>query len=218
MIQSLDTTSLGRFVADQINNLLPDSALKSEILCPFIKKAVERTEHCFSKINNKYFFDGTQVRFNHLNTDQYAMFLYFLSNTIWQEVNDVQLASRVYYLNKVLNGLDVFYEVKLPDIFLFVHCIGTVLGRAEYNDYFVVYQRATVGGNNREYPHLGKGVVMYGNSALIGKCKIGDNCFISYGTIVIEKDIPPDMVAFGRHPDISYKQTKKTVIERFFFD
>lgn len=216
MIQSLDTATLTRFIADQISNLLPDAKVKHDNLFPFVKKAIKRTEHCFSKINNKYFFDGNQVRFNHLNTDQYAMFLYYLSNTIWQEVNDDKLASKAYCLNKALNGLDAFYEVRLPDIFLLVHCVGTVLGRAEYNDYFVAYQRITVGGNNHEYPSLGKGIVMYGGSAVLGKCDIGANCFISYGSLVIDNDIPPNMIVFGRHPETSYKPTKKNVIERYY--
>jgi serine O-acetyltransferase len=218
MLQSLDTVTLNRFVADQISNLLPDSEVKTEIWYPFIKKAMKRTEHCFSKVKNKYFFDGNQVRFNHLNTDQYAMFLYYLSNTIWQEERDENLAGRVYYLNKALHGIDIFYEAKLPDIFLLVHCVGSVLGRAEYQDCFVAYQRVTVGGNNQKYPRLGKGIVMYGNSALIGNSKIGDNCFMSYGTFVLDDDIPSNMVVFGHSPNISYKETRKSVIERFFFE
>ena len=217
MIQSLDTMALTRYVVRQLNNLLPDSEVDAQAMALFVEKAMKRTEYCFSRINDKYFFDGRHVRFNHLNTDQYAMFLYYLSNTIWLEEKDDELASKVYYLNKALNGLDAFYEVNLPDIFLLVHPIGTVLGRGEYKDYFVAYQRVTVGGNiDLEHPVLGKGIAMYGGSALIGNCKIGDNCLISTGTIVMESNIPQDMVVFGKYPDISYKRTKKNVVERYF--
>src|SRR3989338_50857 len=189
MMQSLDTITLTRYVARQLNNLLPDSEIAPQAIAQFVKKAIQRTEYCFSKVNNRYFFDGKNILFNHLNTDQYAVFLYYLSNTIWRKEKDDTLASKVYYLNKALHGLDAFYEVNLPDIFLLVHPIGTALG---------------------------KGVAMYGGSALIGRCKVGDNCLISVGTIVMERDIPPDMVVFGRYPDISYKRTKKSVIERYF--
>ncbi|MFC1509554.1 serine acetyltransferase [Candidatus Omnitrophota bacterium] len=217
MRQSLDVNTLNRYVAKQLNNLLPDSKINSKALIVFVKKAIKRTEYCFSKIKNRYFFDGTHVRFNHLNTDQYAMFLYYLSNTIWRDKKDERLASKVYYLNKALNGLDAFYEVNLPDIFLLVHPIGTALGKGEYKDYFVAYQRVTVGGNtDLEHPILGRGVAMYGGSALIGKCKVGDNCLISVGTIVMESDIHPDMVVFGRYPDLSFKKTKNRVMERYF--
>lgn len=217
MIQSLDTTTLAKYVAQQLNNLLPDFDISGDVLYPFVKKAIERTEYCFSKINIKYFFDGNNVRFNHLNTDQYAMFLYYLSNTIWAEEKDDIMAGKVYYLNKALNGFDAFYEVILPDIFILTHPVGTVLGRGNYSDYFVAYQRVTIGGNTElDYPTLGKGVAMYGGSAVIGKCNIRNGCSISFGTIVMERDIPPNMVVFGNHPDIAYKRASKSPIERYF--
>lgn len=217
MIQSLDTRSLNLFIVKQLNNFFPDSEIKLKIVMPFVEQALKRAEYCFSKVNNKYFFDGRHTYFNHLHTDQYAMFLYFLSNTIWEKSKDGKLAGKVYYLNKALNGLDVFYEVSLPDIFIFAHPVGAVLGRAAYKDYLVVYQRVTVGGNTKlEYPVLGRGIALYTGSALIGKCDVGDNCLISAGTIVMEKNIPSSMVVFGRSPDISYKKTTKSVIERYF--
>ena len=38
----------------------------------------------------------------------------------------------------ILHGIDVFFTVDLPDIFLFCHPLCTVLGRAQYSDYFLV--------------------------------------------------------------------------------
>ncbi len=217
MIQSLDDKRLAEYVSKQLNSLFPDNEIRSSILQSFIKKAIKRIEYCFSKINIKYFFDRKNVLFNHLNTDQYAMFLYYLSNTIWTEEKNGVIASKVYYLNKSLNGLDAFYEVTLPDIFILTHPVGTVLGRGKYSDYFVAYQRVTIGGNIKlQYPVLGKGVAMYGGSAIIGNCNISDNCLISFGTVIMEKDIPPNMVVFGNHPDIKYKTTSRSVIERYF--
>jgi serine O-acetyltransferase len=217
MEQSLNKAELNKYVAKQIENFFPDSKINSKRLMPFINRTIARTEHCFSKIKSKYFFDGNHVRFNHLNTDQYAIFLYFLSNTIWREEKDEDLASRAYYLNKALNGLDVFYQVSLPDIFLLVHPLGTVLGRGEYKDYFVAYQRVTVGGNkNLDYPRLGKGVAMYNGSALIGKCTIGDNTLISANTTIMDKNIPANVVAYNRNAAILCKPAKKSVVERYF--
>jgi serine O-acetyltransferase len=178
---------------------------------------MERLEYCFSKIRSKYFFDDNQIRFNHLNTDQYAIFLYFLSNTIWREERDDDLASRVYYLNKMLNGLDIFYQVALPDIFLLVHPVGTVLGRGAYKDYFVAYQRVTVGGNtDLDYPRMGNGVAMYAGSALIGKCTIGENSLISTNVTVMDQDVPANVVVYGDNAKISFKTAKKSVFDRYF--
>ncbi|MCD4722144.1 MAG: hypothetical protein K8S13_20115 [Desulfobacula sp.] len=216
-VQSLNTESLAQYVTKQINFNFPDRVIPVGELIFFMKTALQRTEYCFSKINIKYFFNGKHVFFNHLNTDQYAVFLYYLSNTIWNEISDEKLASKVYYLNKALHSLDIFYEIKLPDIFLLVHSVGTVLGRGDYQDNLVVYQRVTVGADkNDKYPVLGKGVTMYGGSAVIGDCRIGNNCLVSMGTIVMDKDIPDNMVVFKRNSQILYKTTKKSVIERYF--
>jgi len=217
MIQSLDTNTLTEYISKQLNNLFPDEEIAPDIMSPFVKRALERTEYCFSKVNIKYYFDGKNVLFNHLNTDQYAMFLYYLSNTIWAEEKDEIMAGKVYYLNKTLNDLDAFYEVKLPDIFILTHPVGTVLGRGNYSDYFVAFQRITIGGNTElDYPTLGRGIAMYGGSAVIGKCNIGDGCLISFGTIIMERNVPSNMVVFGKHPDISYKKTRKNVMELYF--
>ena len=78
------------------------------------------------------------------------MFLYFLSQEYKSDENE-ELASRFYLLNKYLFGIDIYYEVNLPKIFMFIHPVGTVLGRAEYNDYLVVYQRCGVGSSGGEY-------------------------------------------------------------------
>src|SRR5205823_183490 len=97
-----------------------------------VDRAVERAEHCFSRINLKYFNDGATTRFDHLHTDQYAVFLYLLANTIFRAGGDTRLAAKVYALNKALHGVDAFYEVELPSVFAFQHPVGTVLGRGRY--------------------------------------------------------------------------------------
>ena len=215
MITSLSIEDLGMYVTKQINNFFPDVNIL--YFGHYVEKAMERTEHCFSRIGGKYFSDGDQTLFNHLNTDQYAMFLYYLSNTIWKLARDPDLAGKVYALNKALHALDVFYEIELPDIFRFLHPVGTVLGRGAYSDYFVVYQRCTVGTNlSFEHPTLCEGVAMYPGSAVIGDCEIGDNCMISIGTVIMDMDIASNQVVFGNRGNIEHKRTSRNVIQEYF--
>lgn len=214
---SLKNNELADYVSKQVSASFPDREIGSKDLLSSVSETLERTEYCFSHVNNKYFFDGKSSMFSHLHSDQYAMFLYYLANTIWKEQENAELASKVYYLNKSLHGIDAYYEVNLPNIFLLVHPLGAVLGRAEYSNYFVAYQRVTVGGDkDLNYPCLQEGLAMYAGSALIGNCKVGKNCLISAGTTVLGADIPPDMVVFGKNPEISSKKTSKSVIERYF--
>ena len=40
------------------------------------------------------------------------------------------MKDKLFLLNKALHGCDIYYEVALPSVFLLVHPLGTVLGRA----------------------------------------------------------------------------------------
>ena len=173
---SLDRDRLATYVARQLSTFFPDRDVTAHEIAAFHVRAVERMEHCFRHVRRKYFFDGTHACFNHLNTDQYAMYLYFLSNSVHRMEGEPALGAKVFALNKALHGLDVYYQVELPDIFAWQHPVGTVLGRGNYANYLFVYQRCTVGANLAlTYPTFEEGVVLYGDTAIIGKSHIGAN-------------------------------------------
>ena len=75
-----------------------------------------RLENNFSKNSNKYYSCDNEIYFNPFHSGQYCIYLYYLSNEIWKAGNSI-LADKIYYLNKIMNGLDIFYEVELPDFF-----------------------------------------------------------------------------------------------------
>ena len=198
MRSSLDVAELARYAARQVNATFPDGrdALEAQLL-KSAGAAFERLEHCFSKVDNKYFFDGEGAIFNHLHGDQYAMWLYMLSNELFCQSGDPGLCNKLFLLNKALNGCDIFYEVKLPDIFLLVHPLGTVLGRGEYSDYFVAYQRCGVGSNKDVYPTFGRHVVLRPGSAVLGNSRIGDCCQIATESLVLDRDVPDHTLYIG---------------------
>ena len=130
---------------------------------------------------------------------------------------DPSVATKVYALNKTLHGVDMFYEVELPDIFSLAHPLGTVLGRGKYSDYLLVYQRCTVGSNmDGVYPTLGEGVVMFGGSAIIGDCNVGNNTWLSLNTIVMNKDIPAGSVVFSQAEGNRILPSKRDVVGDLF--
>jgi serine O-acetyltransferase len=72
----------------------------------------------FQKPPNKYYRCGDQTYFNPFHSGQYSIFLYFLSRAVFlSHPSSGTLADRIYYLNKALNSLDLFYEVQMPRIF-----------------------------------------------------------------------------------------------------
>ena len=212
---SLDADRLAGYVAHQVEQLFPDGGPTR--MTEYVRPALERLEHCFSRTRIKYFFDGQQATFDHLHTDQYAMFLYFLSNTIHRLGGPPALAAKVYALNKALHALDIFYEVQMPEVFVLQHPVGTVIGRGTFSDYLFIYQRCTVGANLAgRYPTLGEGVALFGGVSLIGDCTIGSNVWLSVNATVMDEDVPAGQVVVGRSPDLVMKPTRRDVVRDMF--
>ena len=197
MITSLNKSDLREYISRQLNYFYPDNdIIDLKNYERAITLALDRLEYCYKPCTLKHYNNGENTFFNHLYSDHYVMYLWFLANTIWKESSDKTTCNKLYYLNKSLNGLDCMYDTNLPDIFLIFHGVGTMLGKASYSDYFVVLQGCTVGMSNGKYPSIGKGVSLTAHSSLIGNCKVGDNVTISSYTNIIDKDIPAGTVAF----------------------
>lgn len=214
---TISNKDLSQYVNKQVENMFPDNISIKKSVDDGMKKALERVGYCFSRINNKYCHQDGRVVFNYQHTDHYASFLYFLSNTVWENSGDSTAAGKLYALNKALHGVDVFYEVRLPDIFFFSHPVGTVLGRAAYSDYLIISQGVTVGGNkDLIYPEIGQGTYLFSQSAIIGKCKTGKNNLISIGTIVREANTPDNVIVHNHRGTLKFKPVDWNVKSRYF--
>lgn len=131
-----------------------------------------------------------------------------MSREIWHNTENRTLSDKIYYLNKALNGCDLYYEVNLPDFFTLDHPVGSVMGRAEYGDGFSFSQCCTVGNNRGIYPRIGKNVKMCAYSSIIGDCKVGDNVIIGANSGIKDCDVPENTVVFGQYPNNTFKEIK----------
>jgi serine O-acetyltransferase len=116
------------------------------------------------------------------------------------------LADRVYYLNKALNGVDLYHEVELPEIFGLDHPLGSVMGRARYSDFFFFSQSCTVGNSRGTYPQFGEEVLMLSGAKVLGNCDIGSHVILSANSYVKDTNIPSCSIVFGSSPDLVIKQ------------
>lgn len=177
--------------------------------------ALNRLEHCINGVRM-----WASEQFNYLNSSQYCHYLYFLSNSIWhneQGPDAAGVATRLFLLNKALNGIDLFYEIELPPVFFIGHSVGIVLAKATYGNYFVLYQNSTVGKNHGIAPVLEEGVIMYPHTAIIGRCHIGKGTIVSQGVSVINQDTPGGCIAFaGSDGRLEFKTAKRAVLEDIF--
>jgi serine O-acetyltransferase len=216
MNMSLPSDALSDYVKRLIGLHFPDGRSVDYSPSDF-SLALERCEYSFSKIRRKYYQDdGGGVVFDHLNADHMATFLYFLGNSIWKSGGETELPIKLSYLNKILHGLDLFYSVGMPDIFLLVHPLGSVIGNARYSDYLVVYQNCTVGAVDRDYPVFGEGVIFYSRSSVVGKCNVGDDVVFAANSIIVNTDVPSRTVVLGSYPNCRFKENSTSVRARCF--
>ena len=125
---------------------------------------------------------------------------------MWERDGNGINAEKVYYLNRILNSVDLFYEVDLPRIWMCEHPLGSIMGRARYSDYFFFYQGCTVGGNHGSYPRIKEYVAMFSNSKILGNAQIGSYVIIGANAYVKDEDIPDNCIVFGESPNLTIKR------------
>lgn len=204
---SLSIKGLGEYLVRQLNFFFPDERpVTLDDILPVLPRALERLEHSFSEVNNKYFFDGNNVVFSHLHGDQYAVWLYFVSNELFSQNGDSNICSKIFMLNKALHGCDIFFEVALPSVFLLVHPLGSVMGRGDYNDYFVCYQSCGIGSNKEVYPKMGRHLTLRPGSSVLGNSVIGNMCQLGAGTLAIDVELKDGLTLLGRPGSYKFKE------------
>ena len=212
---SLAREDLQLYIIQLLTNYLP-SENRQRIEVEHINLAIERTENSFTNIHRKYYNLNNEINFNHFNSDHMVSFLWFLSNVLSKE-GRIELADQLSYLNKIMHSIDAWHNIDLPDIFLVVHPLGTVLGNASYQNFLVVYQNVTIGANiKNEYPTFNGPSVLYSKASVIGKCDIGENVILGANSLAINKNIENNSVYIGNPLENKIQFNSINIRETFF--
>lgn len=211
---NLTKMELVSYTTSQILHFFPDN--RQDNTHSHIEAHIDQTLDRLKK-NINAVLAWPKDEFNYLHSSQYCHYLYFLANTIWNAAGNPVLCTKLFLLNKALNGIDCFYEIELPDIFYIGHSLGIVLAKATYSNYMVLYQNSTVGKNHGVAPILEEGVVLYPNTAIIGRSRVRKGTILSQGTSVINQDTPGMCVVYpGLAGKLVFKQPKRSVLEDIF--
>lgn len=225
MRMSLQATELKSFLEKQLENFFPDGLTekyyKGKDVDWALNMALERLENCFKHINKpEYSDENGQTFFSHLHSDQYSQFLYYFMNSLWKKAENKVICDKCLLLNKCLNNMFVSYKCELPDIFLFGHPVGTVLGNAKYSDYLVVFQNVTVNTGKKAgelTPKLGKGLFLASGAQIIGDEPIGDRVAIGVDAVVYKTSVGNDKTVIrDKNGIIEIKDSKKCKAQDYF--
>lgn len=214
MIYRLSRNEIIDLVLKQLGNFFPIGSGSEKFEIQSVANAVfPRLEINFAGSTNKYFSvesEGVRVpQFDPFHSIQWMTFLYYLSHELY--LRGSNLCDKVYYLNKVMHSVDLFYAIELPDVWSAEHPLGSVMGRAKYAKGFFFYQGCTVGGTNDKngndcYPEIEENVTMFANSSILGRCHVGQGSQIGAGALVKNQDIPENSIVFGQSPNLIIKK------------
>lgn len=88
----------------------------------------------------------------------------------------------------------------VPISTIFPHLVGVVIApKVVMGEKCVIYQNVTLGSKskfNKVYPVLGKGVVIYSNSVVVGNVVLGDGVVVGAGSVVLNS-FPKGSVVAG---------------------
>jgi serine O-acetyltransferase len=209
----LSTAELGRYVARQLEAFFPDGQ-SVDLLQTALDPALERLERCIASV--RLWRPG---QFDYLHSSQYCTFLYFLARELWLASGDGRLCNKLFALNKALNGLDLFYQVELPDVFFIGHSVGIVLAKASYASHMVFYQNCMVGKNHGRSPVFEPGVILYPHSAVIGGCHLGREAVVAQGASLIDANAPAGHLVFrGEQGQPCFKPSRHRYLDDYFRD
>lgn len=177
-----------------------------------LDEALDRLSHCI---------DGCSPwrpgQFNVLQSSQHMTFLYYLANTIWRRSGDTAAPTRLFLMNKAFNGIDLFYEIAMPEVFYVGHSVGIVLAKATYGNHLVIYQGVTVGRHKDQIPTIGDRVVLYPGSAVAAGAVIEDDVVLSQGVRVIGKRVPRGQMVFAGGPgELVFRPRPDDLLQEYF--
>lgn len=206
-------SDLARYVATQLHNMFPvDSAARDmEVIIDSVPRALERMRPILGAVRA---FEPHI--FNHFNSLQYATFLYLLGNEHWKAAASDFMADRLFFLNRALNAMDLFYSVEMPEIFFVSHGIGAVLGNATYGNRLVIFQNVTVGRVGDQRPSIGENVILYPGAIVTGRSEIGNNSIVTAGTVVHGISVPDNVVVKLHGSQLVFHPLKRDYLGLYF--
>lgn len=202
MILSLPKKELLTYIDRQGSHLFPDDIrIAGTDVEEAFSTALDRLENSIQAVTLPGYHDRQgNATFSHMHGDQYAQFLYFLGNSLWNLSQNRPVCDKLLSMNRALFSFFLSYKCKMPEHFVLGHPIGTILGNADYGDYLVVFQGVTVNTDADEKgnpaPHLGKGVFLGAHARIIGNRTVGNHVSIGVGAMVYQQDIPDDSVVY----------------------
>lgn len=203
---------LGEFISRQVNHLFPDKfPVDPRQLMPVMDEAIGRIITCVNSVRA-----WKPDQFDYLHSSQHSIFVQYLSNSLWRSGGDPDVCTKLFYLNKAVNGFDCFFDCELPERMFIGHSVGIVIAKNRFPDYLAIYQGATIGRTADKVPRFAGRALLYPNSSVVGDCEIGSGTVISAGCNVINHSTPGNCFVFADGRRYLHKPAERTQLDEIF--
>ncbi len=206
--------SLAAYVTAQCAAIVPDGreADFRKAVDAHLAEALQRLHRCINACA-----PWRPDQFNVLQSSQHCIFLYYLANTMYRRSGETAAATRLFLINKALNGIDLFYEIAMPEVFYIGHSTGIVLAKATYGNYLVLYQNINVGRHIADIPVIGDRVILYPKASVVGASVVGAGSVLSQGVSVLGQQVPAGVIAFaGDRGGLTFKPAPAELWAEYF--
>jgi serine O-acetyltransferase len=145
----------------------------------------------------------------------HAVWAYRLTHWLWN--HHVRLLARwLSQVARLATGIEIHPGAQIGRRLLIDHGMAVVIGETSIvGDDVTLYQGVTLGGTGKEkgkrHPTVGNGVVVGAGAKLLGNIRIGDNCRVGAGSVVL-RSVPHDSTVVGVPGHVILRHGKRVVI------
>lgn len=126
------------------------------------------------------------------------------------------LARWLSQVARLATGIEIHPAAQIGSRLFIDHGMGVVIGEtAIVGDDVTLFQGVTLGGTGKEkgkrHPTIGNGVVIGAGAKVLGNIRIGDNCRVGAGSVIL-RDVAHDSTVVGVPGHVVLRHGKRVVI------
>lgn len=145
----------------------------------------------------------------------HALWAYYVNHWLWN--HQLRLLARLFSeWARFVTGIEIHPGAQIGRRLFIDHGMGVVIGETSViGDGVTIYQGVTLGGTGKEsgkrHPTIGNDVTIGSGAKLLGNIRIGDNCRVGAGSVVL-RDVPDNSTIVGVPGHIVLRDGKRVII------
>lgn len=145
----------------------------------------------------------------------HALWAYRITHWLWN--HRLRLLARwLSQVARLATGIEIHPAAQIGSRLFIDHGMGVVIGETSIvGDDVTLFQGVTLGGTGKEkgkrHPTIGNGVVIGAGAKVLGNIRIGDNCRVGAGSVIL-RDVAHDSTVVGVPGHVIFRHGKRVVI------